>query len=692
MAYGLGVDIGTTFTAAAVSRDGRAEMVNLSAGAHSAPSVVFLREDGSYVIGETAEARGASAPTRVARAFKRRIGDPAPIMLGDSPIAADQLTATILGWVRESVERVQGGPPSAVVLTHPANWGSYKTDILERAAVEAGLGSHWLLPEPAAAALHYATTDRLEPGATIAVYDLGGGTFDAAVLRRTAEGFELVGESQGIDRLGGIDIDAAVWGLATRDVELPVDEADPDVRADLADLRRACVDAKIALSTDTDATVRVRVGDVNETVRITRGQFEDAIRPTLAPSMGALERALASAGVGAGDLEKVLLVGGSSRIPLVGQMVSETLGRPVAVDADPKNSVALGAAFASTHPQASTVSTRTAHGDPGAVTASPAPPQRQGTASTSAQTVPPHPEPQVAPVSAREADAGRPAWLVPGLAAAVAALAVILGFVVFSGGDGGDPPPNEAAAPTATAPPGDAGGGAPEPTAEVLPTATAQPTPTLPPAPTPTEVSTGAAAAFRDVSPPISEWDVIFVEGWFDGTNGWLEDVTFDENGTQGFALDAGSYIIELQGNLGGGSYFSFPDFQVDVSRPALIELDVRAVDPLDFAACSISVLFGDGSSLFAGLSRANNSGGLSYFGEFGPEVLASGNVPPPDGREDTLSLLIEDGRIRYLAGGTVFEANDERLEDLPIQRVGVAAQFESAIRCEFQELRISTP
>ena len=187
----------------------------------------------------------------------------------------------------------------------------------------------------------------LRPGAVVAVYDLGGGTFDAAVLRRTATGFELLGQPEGIEHLGGVDVDAAVFSHVARALDGALDELDvddPDVTAAVQRLRQECTQAKEALSADTDVTIPVLLPGLTTEVRLTRGELEDLIRPALLDSVAAMRRALRSAGVDVADLHSVLLVGGSSRIPLVSQLVATELGRPVAVDADPKHAVALGAA------------------------------------------------------------------------------------------------------------------------------------------------------------------------------------------------------------------------------------------------------------------------------------------------------------------------------------------------------------
>ncbi|HUF99839.1 MAG TPA: Hsp70 family protein [Ilumatobacter sp.] len=348
MTYCLGIDLGTTYTSAAIVRDGRAETVPLGNRAPVIPSVVFLGDDEQVLTGEAASRRGVTEPGRVAREFKRRLGDPTPIIVGGSPYSADGLMAKLLRWVVDLVTEQQGGAPDAIVVSHPANWGPYKTDLLDQAITRAGLEGVFTITEPEAAAFHYASQERVDQGAIIAVFDLGGGTFDAAVLRKNDDAFEVLGDPQGIERLGGVDFDEAVFQFVLAALGDAIGELDPDdtsTLAAVARLRQECVDAKEALSSDTEVSIPVLLPNLQTEVRLTRAEFEGLVRPTLGDAITALERALRSAGVDAGEVTTVLLVGGSSRIPLVAQMVSSAIGRPVSVDAHPKHGVALGAAL-----------------------------------------------------------------------------------------------------------------------------------------------------------------------------------------------------------------------------------------------------------------------------------------------------------------------------------------------------------
>src|SRR5262245_49366523 len=280
--YALGVDLGTTYTAASTWRNGHAEIASLGSRSAAVPSVVLLREDETFLTGRPANRRGLTEPHRVAREFKRRFGDTTPILLGGVPYSAEALMARLLRSVVDEVASREGGPPSAICVSHPANWGPYKTDLLRQAVRMAGLDQQvTFTTEPEAAAVFYAQQQRIEPGAVVAVYDLGGGTFDAAVLRKTHAGFEILGQPEGIERLGGIDFDAAVFSHVTRALGGKLQELDEDDSAAVAAvgrLRDDCVEAKEALSTDTDVSIPVLLPNVATEVRLTRGELEAMVQ------------------------------------------------------------------------------------------------------------------------------------------------------------------------------------------------------------------------------------------------------------------------------------------------------------------------------------------------------------------------------------------------------------------------------
>ena len=355
MGYRLGVDLGTTWTSAAVSADGQISLLDLDRASPQIPSVLFLADDGTFLVGRPAERRAALDPDRVVREFKRRVGDPVPIMLAGSPYSPQALTSVLLRWVVSLATERLGEAPDKVVVTHPANWGPYKTDLLHQALLLADQTTAEMMTEPEAAARFYAGHERVAVGETIAVYDLGGGTFDAAVLRKTHDGFELLGTPQGIEQLGGIDFDQAVFAHVLSNIRPDVDDTamdSPEGRIAWARLRRDCVEAKEMLSADTEVTIPVVLPALNTSVRLVRSEFEEMIRPAIRDTLGTMRRALRSAALEPSDLRAIILVGGSSRIPLVSRMVMEEFRASIAVDTHPKYDVAMGAAMEAGAPTA----------------------------------------------------------------------------------------------------------------------------------------------------------------------------------------------------------------------------------------------------------------------------------------------------------------------------------------------------
>jgi actin-like ATPase involved in cell morphogenesis len=346
MTYMLGIDIGTTFTAAALWREGRAETVPLGDRANTVPSVLFLRPDGTWLVGEAAERRAVGQPERVAREFKRRVGDPVPILLGDTAVSPQTLAGQMITWVVQRVTEREGASPSHVTLTCPATWVGFRRGLL---AAAAGLEEDELVSEPVAAAIFYAAQERVDLGTLIGVYDLGGGTFDATVVHKTATGFELVGQPAGDDDLGGVDFDQLVIdhvGGAIGRQWTNLDMTDPAVLSALAQVRANAVEAKEALSSDLDAGISVILPGVSRQVRLTRAEFEERARPLLERTIVTFRRTVASAGIDPTQLHSVLLVGGASRMPLVSELIGNQLGVQVAIDAHPKFAVCLGAAMA----------------------------------------------------------------------------------------------------------------------------------------------------------------------------------------------------------------------------------------------------------------------------------------------------------------------------------------------------------
>jgi len=403
--YAVGIDLGTTFTAAAVGDAAGTRMVALSPDI-VVPSLAYHAPDGTLRTGADALA-AAEDPARLGRGFKRRLGDPTPLMLGGAAYSPTALMAAQLRAVLDQVTAAMGDAPASVVLTCPAIWGPYRREQFAEVPRLADVGDYRLVTEPEAAATHYSRERALGDGEVVAVYDLGGGTLDTTVLRMRSGGMEILGTPEGIEHLGGMDFDDAL--LAHLDERLDgaitrLDPADPAASAALADLRALCVRTKIELSTEPDVVLTVPLPSGPRELTISRMEFNAVIRPSVELTVGALRRTVTSAGLTGDDLSAVLLAGGSSRIPLVTQLVFEEFDKPVRVTQHPKFTVALGAATVAARAQ-----------------------------EAAAQVVPVAPP----PVEETPREPSRRRWLIPAAAAVLTVVAaLVIALVTFGRDDG----------------------------------------------------------------------------------------------------------------------------------------------------------------------------------------------------------------------------------------------------------------
>ena len=351
--YFVAIDLGTSRIAAATARvaaDGSIISAPFPLGrkSDSVATVVYVSDDGELSFGDAAERRGVTQPERLIREFKRSIGDEVPLAVGGRSLRAETLYAETVAEIVRLITEREGSAPDGLALTHPTVWGGHRLELIRSALSSLGLADVELMTEPEAAARHYEAARPLQMGETLAVYDLGGGTFDSVLLRKEIDGsFDIVGEPIGIEDLGGADFDDAVMRhvIAASGIDVTaLDQGDPDTRLALSQLRRECVDAKEALSFDSEATIPVLLPPHRTSVRLTRSEFEAMITPSVDRTIDAVDDALESADLEPPQLEAILLIGGSSRIPRVAQRLSERFDRPIAVDADPKAAIALGAA------------------------------------------------------------------------------------------------------------------------------------------------------------------------------------------------------------------------------------------------------------------------------------------------------------------------------------------------------------
>jgi actin-like ATPase involved in cell morphogenesis len=347
----LSVDLGTSNTVAVLSAHGRPPRVVEVDGSATMPSAVFASEDGNLLVGRDAERRARLDPSRFEPNPKRRV-DEGTLLLGDTVVPVTDALAAVLARVGEETSRQLGGAkPDEVRLTHPAQWGATRRNVLMAAARLAGLGSNLILvPEPNAAAAHFASIpgQALAPGRALAVYDLGAGTFDIAVVGASQNGFSVLAED-GLPDLGGLDVDQALLEHVGREVShrdpgrwqrLLRPETTADRRAQRS-LREDVKAAKEALSRHPQT--EVPMPEPFDDVLVTRAELEALVRPNLLRSVELLAATIRSTGMTPDRLLGIYLVGGSSRMPLVAQLIAEQL-RVVPTSLDqPETAVALGA-------------------------------------------------------------------------------------------------------------------------------------------------------------------------------------------------------------------------------------------------------------------------------------------------------------------------------------------------------------
>jgi len=344
----VAVDFGTSSTCAAVAVGGEEpRLVVLDGGAPVMPSAVFADQAGALFVGHEAERQAAIDPSRYEPHPKRRV-DEGQLLLGDTVLAVGDVIRAVLGRAVDEAKRLVGGAPvDLLVLTHPADWGVVRTRILRQAGN--GLAAELrLVPEPVAAAVFYAFSTPVRQGTALAVLDVGDGTVDASVVRRNGDTFDVLA-TRGDPAFGGADVDHALLEY----IGTLVSAGDPGLwrslleGRELADRRRRRVlhqdvrGAKETLSRHayTDVPMPLPFSDAH----VTRADLERLIRPRLVGAVTILAEAIAAAGLCPGDLSAVFLVGGSSRIPLLGQLVQHHVGlMPSSLD-QPETVVVRGA-------------------------------------------------------------------------------------------------------------------------------------------------------------------------------------------------------------------------------------------------------------------------------------------------------------------------------------------------------------
>lgn len=352
----LGIDLGTCLSCAAVLSDGEIKLVKdpIKHG-YSFPSAVFVTEKNEILVGHAAENNRRKDPGRYKREFKRDWGNREPYLLGGRQFLPEDLAAEVLKKLKLEADKMlghQGHKSVSALITVPANYASHKRKLVKKAGVAAGFDHVEILEEPVAAAIYYTYSGGVvKEGEKLLVYDLGGGTFDAALIQKKGDSFELLAPPVGLEHCGGVDFDRKIYNdLQSRCSPQLRELLDPG-RRDIEALRaRAviadfCRDLKHQLSEAQEASDEILLPRVDpETYELTRLRFNGMIKSLLEETSELCHAHVREASLKWDDIVGILLVGGSCRTPYVQDIVKQNLGRPVFWVEDPELAVCKGAA------------------------------------------------------------------------------------------------------------------------------------------------------------------------------------------------------------------------------------------------------------------------------------------------------------------------------------------------------------
>jgi molecular chaperone HscC len=344
----IGIDLGTTYSLAAIVVDGKPVVLPNAVGELLTPSAVSLGDGGTVLVGAAARARATTHPERTALSFKRDMGTARMIELGDRTFSPQALSAMVLASLKRDAEATLGRTVDEAVVTVPAYFGDAQRQATRDAAAIAGLTAERIINEPTAAALAYGLHERHRELKAV-VIDLGGGTFDVTVLE-ILEGVIEIQASAGDTKLGGDDFDSALAELVADSLEAEQRISVREQPRAWARVRDACELAKRRLS---DAELaRVVLFDLplggDRTIElelpVTRDRAEHAWRPLLERMKAPIQRALRDASLRADQVDEVLIVGGATRMPCVAKLAAQLFGRLPLRTLPPDEAVVLGAA------------------------------------------------------------------------------------------------------------------------------------------------------------------------------------------------------------------------------------------------------------------------------------------------------------------------------------------------------------
>ncbi len=349
MAKVIGIDLGTTNSCVAVMEGGEPVVIANAEGARTTPSVVAFQKDGSRVVGQVAKRQAVANPDKTVISIKRKMGSDYKVKIDDKSYSPQEISAMILSKLKADAEAYLGGKVTDAVITCPAYFTDAQRQATKDAGKIAGLNVLRIINEPTAAALSYGL-DKEKENSKVMIYDLGGGTFDVSILEISDGVFEVLA-TNGNNMLGGDDFDKRIMDYMVEEfkkshgVDLSKD------KMAMQRLKEAAEKAKIELSGMNSTSVSLPfismtdAGPAHLELEITRQKFEALIADLIEKTAEPMRLAMKDAGLSYNDIEKVILVGGSTRVPAVVEKVKQITGKEPFKGINPDECVAVGAAI-----------------------------------------------------------------------------------------------------------------------------------------------------------------------------------------------------------------------------------------------------------------------------------------------------------------------------------------------------------
>ena len=343
MSKTIGIDLGTTNSCVCVYEGGEAKVIVNADGDRTTPSVVAFKK-GDINVGKTAKHQAVTNPETIS-SIKRLMGTDKKVKANGREYTPEEISAMILGDLKKTAEAYLGEKVTKAVITVPAYFNDSQRQATKNAGKIAGLEVERIINEPTAAALAYGL-DKQEQTQTILVYDLGGGTFDVSILE-LGDGVFEVKSTSGNNRLGGDDFDQRIIDYIIKDIKKEYDVDLSDNKMALQRIKEEAEKAKKTLSSSTSVDIQLPfiTAEINYETTLSRAKFEELVDDLVQSTLEPVRKALKDAKLSASDIDKVILVGGSTRIPKVQELVKKELGKEPSKEVNPDEVVAMGAAI-----------------------------------------------------------------------------------------------------------------------------------------------------------------------------------------------------------------------------------------------------------------------------------------------------------------------------------------------------------